>query len=246
VLAQTGDPADFLASLRVADAMDVYLQSIAGAQNLRRDEVHVFPEGYRLSTARGSGSVGPSMGGIAFLDSSRDPAVAEPYAFQSSNVSLDGLEVNAMPGMPWEKISLPMSARGGEEKARSYCHIWLEPQIAVPTAPHWVALGGDQLPSDAVHILERLSGTLSSTLADTFQLHGDAVQLVIDGVGAPTGSVRLLGSGLVEVLSPGGVGRRRVQLHIAGRVTLGALLVNAAPRIHGVARLEAELPRLAE
>ena len=57
--------------------------------------------------------------------------------------------------------------------------------------------------------------------------------------------MRLLGDGLLELLSPGGVGRRRAQLIVAGRATFGAVLASAPPRLHGVASLEAELPDLA-
>lgn len=171
-----------------------------------------------------------------FVNGSQDPAVASTHAGPSA--SMDGVDVHRPIAMPASRIqgAGPMQASG-----RAHCFLWPEPMVFVPTSRHWVLLGASGLSLDAV---EAVMGGQSNALHPSPGPHRD-VSLLIDGQAQPPGSLRLLGDGLLEVLSPGGVGRRRVQLVVAGRATFGAVLASAPPRLHGVASLEAELPDLA-
>jgi hypothetical protein len=98
------------------------------------------------------------------------------------------------------------------------CHIWTEPMLDVPTSPFWVAFRLSQVNTHAV----------------TCRGSSEQPSLVVylDGVKLPCSHVRIAGQGLIEVLLPGIVGRRRLHVVVDGAISLGVVLVNTAPQLH--------------
>ncbi len=124
----------------------------------------------------------------------------------------DGTHVDYLGG---SLFFLSDGGAGNRFNTNGTCGVWVEQLVLVATDDHWVSFGGANLA--ALH-----SGPSSAD-----------VRAIIDGVVLPSTSVNVRDHGLVDILIPAALGRRRLQLEVNGIRTPGMLLVNAKPVVHG-------------
>ena len=95
------------------------------------------------------------------------------------------------------------------------CSVWVEQLVLTATDDHWMTFTG-------ANFAAMYPGVASAN-----------VRAVIDGSQLPSSSVSVRDNGLIDVLVPSAMGRRRLQIDVNGVRTTGVVLVNAKPVVHG-------------